>query len=183
MTLALFAICFTILPSAHAVSATNFALDKSSYNPGDSGKAMISFTNDRGVLIQITSVTMTINYFYQDGRIYSQGFTTTGVNMNVSSGAISQPITVQFSLPSTIATGYITPTITVYFNTLNGGTWQGPQHDNTDAPTPLLIASASTQTELYGLVAATIFFAVLAIYFATRYESTKSLANRPKTSQ
>ncbi len=64
IALALFAICFTLLPSGHAVSATNFALDKSSYNPGDSGKAMISFTNDRGILIQITSVTMSFNYFY-----------------------------------------------------------------------------------------------------------------------
>jgi len=182
MTLALFAICFTILPSAHAVSATNFALDKSSYNPGDSGKAMISFTNDRGVLIQITSVTMTINYFYQDGRIYSQVFTTTGVNMNVSSGAISQPITVQFSLPSTIATGYVTPSITVFFNSLNGPSFQGPDHDNSDAPTPIFIASTSTQTTMYAFVATTVLFAALAFYFAMRYYGTKNTTSRPRTS-
>jgi len=182
MTLALFAICFTILPSAHAVSATNFALDKSSYNPGDSGKAMISFTNDRGVLIQITSVTMTINYFYQDGRIYSQAFTTTGVNMNVSSGAISQPITVQFSLPSTIATGYVTPSITVFFNSLNGPSFQGPDHDNSDAPTPIFIASTSTQTTMYAFVATTVLFAALAFYFAMRYYSAKNTTSRPRTS-
>ncbi len=181
--LAIFAIWLTLLPSTHAVSATNFTLDKSSYNPGDSGKAMISFTNDRSVLIQITSVTLSFSYFYQDGRIYSQPFQTTGVNMNVSSGATSQPITIQFSLPSTLATGYFTPTITVFFNTLNSGTFQGQRQDSSDAPTPLLIASTSTQTAMYALVATTILFAVLTLYFATRYWSTKSLANRPRTSK
>ncbi len=181
--LTIFALSLTLLPFTHAVSATNYILDKSSYNPGDSGKAMISFVNDRGVLIQITTVTLSFNYFYQDGRIYSQTFTTTAVNMNVTSGAISQPVTVQFSLPSAIATGYFTPTITVFFNTLNGGNFQGPEHDNIDAPTPLLVATTSTQTTLYALVAATILFAALALYFATRYESTKSLANRQKATQ
>jgi hypothetical protein len=181
VALALFAICFTLLPSANAVSATNFTLDKSSYNPGDSGKAMISFTNDRGVLIQITSVTMTFNYYYQDGRVYTQAFTTTGLSMNVSSGAVSQPITVQFSLPSTIATGYITPSITVFFNTLNGGTFQGPDHDNSDAPTPLLIASTSTQTEMYAFIATTVLFGALAIYFAMRYWNLNSSTSRSRT--
>jgi hypothetical protein len=182
IALALFAICFTLLPFANAVSATNFALDKSSYNPGDSGKAMISFTNDRGVLIQITSVTMSINYFYQDGRVYTQAFTTTGVSMNVSSGAVSQPITVQFSLPSTVATGYVTPSITVFFNTLSGGTFQGPDHDNSDAPTPLFIASTSTQTAMYAFVATTVLFGALAIYFAMRYWGLKSTTGRPRAS-
>lgn len=182
IAIALFAICFTLLPSAHAVSATNFTTDRSSYNPGDSGKATITFTNDRGTLIQITSVTMTINYFYQDGRIYSQAFTTTGLSMNVTSGAISRPITVQFSLPSTVATGYVTPSMTVYFNTLNGGSFQGPDHDNSDAPTPLLIATTSTQTTMYAFVATTALFAALAFYFAIRYYSAKGTTSRPRTS-
>jgi hypothetical protein len=178
----LFAVCFTLLPSAHAVSATNFTTDKSSYNPGDSGKATITFTNDRGNLIQITSVTMTINYFYQDGRIYSQAFTTTGLSMNVTSGAVSQPITIPFSLPSTIATGYVTPSITVYFNTLNGGSFQGPEHDNSEAPTPVLIASTSTSTTMYAFVATTVLFAALAFYFAMRYYSAKGTTSRPRPS-
>ncbi len=181
--LTIFALCLALLPSSHAVSPTTFTLDKSSYNPGESGKAMISFINDRGVLIQITTVTLSFNYYYNDGRIYTQTFTTTAVNMNVTSGATSQPITVAFNLPSTVATGYFTPSITVYFNTLNGGTFQGPEHDNSDAPTPLLIASTSTQTELYALIAATILFALLAFYFAMRYENTKSQANRTRDIQ
>jgi len=61
-----------------------------------------------------------------------------------------------------VSTGYFTPGITVFFNTLNGGTFQGSEHDNTDAPTPLLVASASIQTELYAMIAATILFALLA---------------------
>lgn len=181
--LAIFAITLAILPFARAVPASNFATDRSSYNPGDSGKAMISFTNDNGVLTKITSVTMNFNYFYSDGRIYSQSFTTSNVNMNVSAGAVSQPITVQFNLPSTIATGYFTPAITVYFNTLNGGGFSGTQHDNSDAPTPLLIASSSAQTTMFAFIATTVLFAALALYFATRYWSTKTPANRARTSQ
>ncbi len=181
--LATFALCLALLPSGHAVSASNFTLDRSSYNPGDSGKATVSFINDRSELIQITTVTLFFDYFYNDGRIYTQTFTTTSVNMNVSSGATSQPITVTFNLPSTVATGYFRPSITVFFNTLNGGTFQGPEHDNTDAPTPLLIASTSIMTELYAVIAAAILFAALALYFAMRYESTKSRASPTPTSQ
>jgi hypothetical protein len=181
IAIGLFAFCFALLPSAHAVSATNFSLDKSSYAPGDSGKAMITFNNDRGALIQIISVSMSINYFYQDGRVYTQSFSTTGLSMNVSAGANSQPITVQFSLPSTVATGYVTPSIQVTFNTLNGGIFQGPEHDNSDAPTPLLIASTSAQTMTYTFVATTVLFAVIASYFAVRYYSNKSTTSRPKT--
>ncbi len=179
--IALLAFCFTLLPNGHAVSATNFTLDQSSYSQGASGKAVISFTNDQGILIQITTVTMTINYYYQDGRIYNQAFTTTNINMNVSAGATSQPITVQFSLPSTVATGYVTPSITVTYNTLNGQSFQGPQRDNSDAPTPLLIASNSTQTVMYAFLATTILFGVLALYFATRYWSTKNTNNPQRT--
>ena len=182
IAIALFAICFTLFSSAHAVSATNFTTDKSSYNPGDSGKATITFSNDRGNLIQITSVDMTINYFYQDGRIYSQTFTTTGLSMNVTIGATSQPIAVQFSLPGNVATGYVTPSIRVFFNTLNGGSFQGPDHDTSDAPSPLLIASTSTQTTMYAFVATTVLFAALAFYFAMRYYSTKGTTSRPRTS-
>jgi hypothetical protein len=181
--LTIFALCLTLIPSSHAVSATNFTLDRSSYNPGDYGKATVSFINDRGVLIQITTVTLSFDYFYNDGRVYTQTFTTTSVNMNVSVGATSQPIAVTFNLPSTVATGYFRPTITVFFNTLNGGTFQGPEHDNTDAPTPLLIASTSIQTELYAVIAATILFGALAIYFAMRYENAKRLTSPPPTSQ
>ena len=180
LALALFAICLTLLPSGHAVPATNFSTYKSGYNPGDSGKATIAFTNDRGQLIQITSVTMSINYFYQDGRIYSQAFTTTNLKMNVSAGTVSQPITVQFSLPSTVATGYVTPSITVYFDILNGGVFQ-PDNDNSVAPTPILIASNSTQTMMYAFIATTILFAVLALFFAMRYWSTKTSTGRQRT--
>ena len=182
--LAALAVCLTVLlPIVLAIPASNFATDKSSYNPGDSGKAMISFTNDNGVLIKITSVSMTFNYFYNDGRLYSQSFTSSNVNMNVTAGAVSQPVTVQFSLPSTIATGYVTPAIIVYFQTLNGGGFSGIQNDRSDAPTPLLIASASAQTTMFAFIATTVLFAALALYFATRYWSTKTPANRARTGQ
>jgi hypothetical protein len=172
------------LPSAgHAVPATNFTLDKSSYNPGDSGKASIVFYNDQGSLIRITSVDMSFNYYYQDGRVYSQDFLSPALGMNVSNAAVSQLITLQFSLPSGIATGYITPTITVTYNIFNGPSFGGPNQDTSRATSPLVLAaSSSTQTIMYVFVATTVLFAALTFYFATRYWSNKSPANRPRTS-
>ena len=162
-----------VLPSAHAVSATNFVLDKSSYNPGDSGTASITFSNDQGVLIRITSVDLLLSYYYQDGRVYSQDFVTPALTVNVTSGSSSQPISVQFNLPSSIATGYFTPHITVTYSDLNGGSFSGPNRDNSDATAPLLVASTSAQTMTYLFVATTVLFAVLGFYFAGRYWSAK----------
>ena len=183
IALAIFVACFTLLPSAHAVPATNFVLDKSSYNPGDSGKAMISFYNDQGSLIRITSVDMSLNYYYQDGRVYSQDFITPALSMNVTNAAVSQPITVQFNLPSAIANGYITPTITVTYNIFNGPSFGGPNQDTSRATTPLLVttSTSSVQTLAYAFVGTTILFAVIAFYFAARYWTNKSPANRSRT--
>ena len=162
-----------VLPSAHSVPATNFVLDKSSYNPGDSGTASITFYNDQGVLIRITSIQVAFDYYYQDGRVYHQVFTSPVLSQNVTSGASSQPISVQFNLPSSIATGYFTPSITVTYSTLNGGAFNGPNQDFSRATTPLLVASASAQTMTYLFVATTLLFAFLGFYFAARYWSAK----------
>jgi hypothetical protein len=157
-------------------------LDKSSYNPGDSGKASITFYNDQGSLIRITSVDMSLGYFYQDGRVYSQDFITPAFSMNVSNAAVSQPITVQFNLPSGLAAGYITPTITVTFNIFNGPSFGGANQDTSRATAPLVVAaSTSTQTIMYAFVATTLLFAVTTFYFGTRYWSSKNPDNRPKT--
>ena len=172
----------TAIAFAHAVPATNFILDKSSFNPGDSGKATVSFVNDQGVLIQITSVDISFNYYYTDGRVYIQDFISPALSMNVSSGATSQAITVQFNLPSAIASGYFIPHITVTYNDLNGGVFTGPNQDTTRAQTPLLVStSTSTQTMMYLFVATTILFAVVAGFFALRYYAAKTPANRPQT--
>ena len=172
----------TALAFVHAVPATNFTLDKSSYNPGDSGKATVSFVNDQAVLIQITSVSISFNYYYSDGRVYTQDFVTPALSMNVSAAATSQPITIQFNLPSGLAAGYFTPRITVTYNDLNGGVFNGPNQDATRAQTPLLVSSSSsTQTVMYLFVAATVLFAVIAGFFAIRYYAAKTPANRSQT--
>ena len=162
-----------VLPSAHAVAATNFVPDKSSYNPGDSGTASITFSNDQGVLIQITKVDLSLSYFYQDGRVYSQDFVSPALTMNVTAGGSSQPISVQFNLPSNIATGYFTPRITVTYNDLIGGSFNGPNQDTSQATAPLVVASTSAQTMTYLFAATTVLFAVLGFYFAVRYWSAK----------
>lgn len=180
IALVIFAFCLTLLPSARAVPATSFTPDKSSYNPGDSGKASIVFYNDQGSLIRITSVAMSFNYFYQDGRVYSQDFISPALSVNVSNAAVSQPITVQFSLPSGIAAGYFTPSITVTYSIFNGPSFGGPNQDTSRATAPLLVASTPTQTIMYTFVATTILFAIIALYFGSRYWSVKSPPNHSK---
>jgi hypothetical protein len=180
--LTIIAITITVLSSAHAVSASNFTLDKSSYNPGDSGQATITVYNDQPSLIRITSIDLNLNYYYTDGRVYTQDFVTPALSMNVSSATNSQPITIQFNLPSGIAVGYFVPHMTVSYNVLNGGTFSQTRASGSDAGTPLLVStSTSTQTMTYLFVATTILFAVVASYFALRYFAIKAPANRTRT--
>ena len=176
------AITITVLPFAHAVSASNFTLDKSSYNPGDSGTATITIYNDQPSLIRITSIDLNFNYYYSDGRVYTQDFVTPALSMNVSSATNSQPITIRFNLPSGISVGYFIPLMTISYNVLSGGTFGQTRQANSDSATPLLIStSTSAQTMTYLFIATTILFAVIASFFALRYFAIKAPANRTRT--
>ncbi len=168
------------LPSAFAVSVNTFSWDKSSYNPGDSGTAKLTVYNDQSSLIRVTSVDITFSYYYQDGRVYSQDFISPALSMNVTQGTSSQPISVQFNLPSNIATGYFTPSITVSYVVLNGGTFGNPRQADSAASVPLFVSSSSTQTTMYLFVATTVLFAAIAGYFAMRYFAVKAPANRSR---
>lgn len=182
--LAVVAVSLALLPAGHAVPATGFTLDKSSYSPGDSGKATITFYNDQGRLIRITGVDMLFSYFYQDGRVYSQDFLSPVLSMNVTDATVSAPVVVQFSLPSTVAAGYITPTITVTFNALGGGgSFGGPNQDTSRAPSPVQIVIASSQTMTYVLAVTTVLFGALTIYFALRYFSSQASTSRKRMDQ
>lgn len=170
-----------VAPTALAVSVTSFTTDKSSYVGGDTGTANIVFTNDQGAKIQITSVSTTFNYYYQDGRVYAQTFTQTGLSMNVTDATNSQPIAVKFSLPVDIASGYFSPTAQVTFlQLLNTGSWSQPRNDNGVATTPILVQSTQYQSAVtlqYVFIATTVLFAALAGYFAIRHQSTKKPTN------
>ena len=168
------------LPSAFAVSVNTLSWDKSSYNPGDSGTAKVTVYNDQSSLIRVTSVDISFAYYYQDGRVYSQDFISPALSTNVTQGTSSQPINIQFNLPSNIATGYFTPSITVSYNVLNGGTFGNTRQANSAASAPLLVSSASAQTTMYLFVATTVLFAVVAGYFAMRYFAVKAPANRSR---
>ena len=181
LTLAIVAIALAVLPSSHAVSTSNFTLDKSSYNPGDSGKATVIVNNDQASLIRITGIDLSFNYYYSDGRVYTQDFTSPNLSMNVSSGGNSQPITVQFQLPSNIAVGYFTPNVQISYNVLlNTGQFGGNRQANNAATAPVLVASTSAQTIEYLFVATTVMFAVIAGYFAMRFFAVKAPANRSR---
>ncbi len=174
-------IAIVLSPTALAVSVNSFSTDKSSYVGGDTGTANIVFTNDQGAKIQITSMTMTFDYYYQDGRVYTQTFTQTGLSMNVTEGSTSQPIAVKFSLPADIAAGYFRPEVQVTFlQLLNTGSWSQPRNDNGAATSPLLVQSAQYQSAVtlqYLFIATTVLFAALAGYYAIRHQSAKKLTS------
>ena len=169
-----------LIPATQAVSLNTFTLDKSSYNPADIGTATTVFLNDQGALIRITAVMMTFNYYYQDGRVYTQSFQVTGMSMNVTNGSYSQSISVKFSLPSDISNGYFLPSFQVTFNQLTaGGVWSGDRQANMDATKPLYIQSPyvglyqSAQTIEYVFVLATVLAMATAAYFAIHYYGSK----------
>ena len=178
-------VALTFLPSGHAVSVNNFTLDKSSYNPGESGKATITVYNDQQSLIRITGVDVNFNYFYSDGRIYTQDFITPAMGLNVSTATTSQPVTVQFNLPSGISVGYFTPSIHVTYQVLGQTGFGNDRGLDSNASTPLQVSAASAvagaQTMMYLFVVATVLFAGIACYFAVKYWSTKGPTTRSKT--
>ncbi len=180
LSFALVALVMVSLPSVFAVSVNTFSWDKSSYNPGDSGTAKLTVYNDQQSLIRVTSIDISFSYYYQDGRVYSQDFISPALSMNVTQGTSSQPISVQFNLPSNIATGYFTPGITVSYNVLSGSTFGNTRQANSAASAPLLVSSASAQTTMYVFVATTVLFAAVAGYFAMRYFAVKAPANRSR---
>lgn len=173
-----------LLPSASAVTLNSFSLDKSSYNAGDQGTVTLVFFNDEGALIRITSVDLSFNYFYQDGRVYVQNFIVSGLSMNVTDSTLSQSINVKFSLPSDIASGYFVPSIRVTFNELvNPGSWSGSRQDNMAATRPLYIQSLQYQSAVtlqYLFIVTTVLFAGVAFYFAIRYFALKTPTRNDK---
>lgn len=173
-----------LLPSASAVTLNSFSLDKSSYNAGDQGTATLVFFNDEGALIRITSVDLSFNYFYQDGRVYVQDFIVSGLSMNVTDSTLSQSINVKFSLPSDIASGYFVPSIRVTFNELvNPGSWSGSRQDNMAATRPLYVQSLQYQSAVtlqYLFIVTTVLFAGVAFYFAMRYFALKTPTRNDK---
>ncbi len=175
---ALVMVLVVLLPSASAVTLNTFSLDKSSYSAGDQGTATLVFFNDEGALIRITSVDLSFNYFYQDGRVYVQDFIASGLSMNVTDSTLSQSINVKFSLPSDIASGYFVPSIRVTFNELvNPGSWSGSRQDNMAATRPIYVQSLQYQSAMtlqYLFIATTVLFAGVAFYFAMRYFALKT---------
>ncbi len=181
---ALVMVLVVLLPSASAVTLNTFSLDKSSYNTGDQGTATLVFFNDEGALIRITSVDLSFNYFYQDGRVYVQDFIASGLSMNVTDSTLSQSINVKFSLPSDIASGYFVPSIRVTFNELvNPGSWSGSRQDNMAATKPLYVQSLQYQSAVtlqYLFIVTTLLFAGVAFYFAMRYFALKTPTRNDK---
>ncbi len=182
-------VAIAALPSARALSVNGFSLNKTSYNPGDSGTATVTIFNDQSLTIRIVAVSVIFNYFYQSGLAYTQNFGVNGLSTNVTSNTNSQPVVVSFALPADVAPGYFIPSVQVTYDViLNTGNWSPDRNSNLDATKPLYIESPykgqyqTVQTTQYLYIAVIAFFGILAGYFALRYYSLKSSPSRPSQS-
>ena len=140
-----------VIPLVKATTITSCTFDKESYNQGETGFISVSITNDQEYKIRITELTATINYYYYDGRAFSQKFET-----NDSLPVVIQQenliiLNIPFELPEYIASGYTSvyvKTISEIYNSesLN---WRASEHSNFQ---PILSIESPYKEQLEGLI-------------------------------
>jgi hypothetical protein len=92
---------------AHAATVSSCLLDRDIYEQGDTGYITLIVYNNMDNTIRVTDVTATLNYYYADGTLYSQTFSTNAtLPVEILQGQSSTFI-VTFTLPTNIAPGYI----------------------------------------------------------------------------
>ncbi|NIU59114.1 MAG: hypothetical protein GWN67_22850, partial [Phycisphaerae bacterium] len=85
---------------------TTCTFDKDTYQQGEIGYITISIYNDKNTEIRITELTATINYYYTDGAVYLQSFSTNATLPAEIQQGYSSTLYIRFSLPTNIASGY-----------------------------------------------------------------------------
>ena len=95
-----------VIPLVKATTITTCTFDKKSYYQGETGFISVTIINDQEYKIRITELTATINYYYYDGRAYSQKFETNdSLPAEIQQGN-SIRLSIPFDLPEYIASGY-----------------------------------------------------------------------------
>ncbi|UCD97017.1 MAG: hypothetical protein JSV35_02905, partial [Candidatus Bathyarchaeota archaeon] len=81
--------------------------DEDVYTQGETGEITVIVYNDEETKIQVTELTATIDYFYDDENVYLQTFYSDEIlPVEIQPGQLLE-LTVAFSLPTNIAPGYI----------------------------------------------------------------------------
>lgn len=110
LPLLLITVTLLVLP-AKAATITVCYFDKDVYNQGQTGYITLSVYNDKDEKIQVTELTATVEYYYNDENLYLQTFyNDVGLPTEVLPGD-TESFTIPFSLPTNIAPGY--PTVLV----------------------------------------------------------------------
>jgi hypothetical protein len=129
---------------------TTCTFDKDAYRQGEIGYITISIYNDKDTKIRITELTATINYYYTDGTVYLQSFSTNATLPVEIQHGDSSILYIRFSLPTNIASGYTDVNVkakTEQWNS-NSTTWFGSEHP-TYQPTLYIESPYKQQSEEY----------------------------------
>ncbi len=129
---------------------TTCTFDKDAYQQGEIGYITISIYNDKDTKIRITELTATINYYYTDGNVYLQSFSTNATLPAEIQQGDSSTLYIRFSLPTNIASGYTNVHVKAKTEQWNsqGETWFGSEHP-TYQPTLYIESPYKQQSEEY----------------------------------
>jgi hypothetical protein len=90
-----------------AATITGCTFDEDVYTQGETGEITVIVHNDEETKIQVTELTATIDYYYDDENMYLQTFYSDEIlPVEIQPGQLLE-LTVSFSLPNNIAPGYI----------------------------------------------------------------------------
>jgi hypothetical protein len=142
---------FLIIPFVvQSATITTCAFDKDNYLQGEIGWITVSIYNDEDTKIRITELTATINYYYTDGNVYLQSFSTNATLPAEIQQGDSSTLYIRFSLPTNIASGYTDVHVKAKTEQWNsqGETWFGSDHP-TYQPTLYIESPYKQQSEEY----------------------------------
>jgi hypothetical protein len=123
----------SVLQSVKATTIPSAALDRDVYLAGETGYVTVSVYNDENDIIRVTELSVSVNYYYEDGTVYVQKFFSSAVlPENISVGQ-TETYNISISLPTNIAHGYLTPVVEVktdlwYAQGSRWNTWEHPTY-------------------------------------------------------
>lgn len=133
------------LSVVNAAEITSCVLDDEVYLQGQSGYVAVDVYNDMDDKIRVTEITLMIDYFYSDGTVYKQTFSTNSTLPIEILQAQSSTFYVPFTLPNNIASGYIRLLVRVWTDIWNAQAQRWYMSDNPTAEPILYLESAYKQ--------------------------------------
>ncbi len=130
MTLPL--VLLTLIPlTVQAAEITACTFNKTAYNQGDTGYITVTIYNDVDTKIRVTELTITLDYYYDNGNTYIQTFyyPTADLPVEIQQGQ-TENLNLYFTLPNNIAPGYTTILVKAKTEQWNNNveTWFASEH-------------------------------------------------------